>query len=72
MKGKEFGNKVFSRIQSDKQAIDFMNWNKIVFTMYEQTDAMIIEDKLRSLKVAAQMEKHLNAHKSLNYQFATD
>lgn len=72
-KGLDYINRVFSKYQSDKQAIDFNIWNKIVFTLFEQTDAMVIEDRARSTRVAAQMEKQMNGnHKQLNYQFETD
>lgn len=72
-KGLDFINRVFSKYQSGKQAVEFNIWNKVVYTLFEQTDAMVIEDRARATKVAAQMEKQMNSNlKQSGYQFETD
>lgn len=57
MKGKNYVNAVYLNIKTDKMPIDYLVWNKILFVMHEQMDAMLIEDRLKQQKLAAQMEK---------------
>jgi len=41
----------------DKAQIDYSVWTKALNQMYEITDALIIEDRVKSMKTASQIDQ---------------
>lgn len=56
-KGTDFLYPLQESILADKVQIDYNIWTKALGQMYESTDAMIIEDRIKSLKTANQIDK---------------